>query len=257
LLLSFITACAGAMERSQVSQRFSTVFGCSAERVVSTGGGYRVEGCGVTAHYRCIDVDDDDHHHHRDRKDRYGRPSGGEVAAGVLVAMMESGMDAGQCVLEHSDRSAPKPAAAPAVIAEREKDGARTLRARLAIAGGHITAYGKPAAHPEHALLAVYSVARLGEGTCRAELFRDGVAVPVERMDRVGYHQVRLLVRLEQLRNVQHALRFAGSVCGREFELDEATRQQLGLFHVRVSEELARIEGAKVASSGGELSAAR
>jgi hypothetical protein len=233
-LLLLCTACGAAMEQSQVSNRFQTVFGCQPDRVVTVAGGYRVEGCGVVAHYRCIDDDQSDPDH------------------GILADVIaEAAFDSDPCIMEHSDRSAPMPRAEPTVLAERDDAGARTLKARLLIQGGRLTAFGKPAQHPEHALLVLRSVGSLA-GTCTAELFKDGEAVAIEKTERVSDHEVRVLVRLESLRGVQHALRFAGNLCGLELELDEERRQQLGLFYIRVSEELARLKGP---SSGGELRA--
>lgn len=234
-----LTGCAG-VERSQVSQRFTTMFHCQASDVRGGGGRYVVEGCGVTAHFTCFDSDDD--------RDSWAEPG----STGALIgALLDGATGRDTCLLEHSERITRTAAATPPPVYRREAETGVTLKARLLFAGGHLLLRGKPAEHPEHALLVVHTaVRRLAPDPCQAALYHDGVSIPIAKVERVGEHDARVLIRVDDLADAQRAVRFAGAVCGAEFELDHASREALGAFHARFREELAR--GAQHLASGGE-----
>ena len=250
-LLLLCSGCAMAIESSRVSRRFSTVFNCPNPTVRGVGGGYVAEGCGVVAHFSCFDDGDDD-----DYEAPPGASVGGAILGAVLHGMIAGSLDPDTCILEHAERpaSVAPPTPAERVSRAREPTQGLTVRARVVLKGGQLKGLGRPEAHPEHVLLTVHTTKRLPSGACQAELFRDGVRLPVEQVRRQGAYDVRLLMRSEQLRNVHHAVRLSGAACGFEFELDEAGRETLGIFYARFAEERARAQAAAsvVASSGGE-----
>jgi hypothetical protein len=144
-------------------------------------------------------------------------------------------------------------------VVRTQTDEGVIVRARVLFAGGHLVALGKPALHPAHALLSVHALRTLKTAPCNAELFHDGVPIQLERLERAGDHEARLLIRVEQLADVDRSVRLAGSVCGAEFDLDESGRHALGLFHARFGEERVRAEqkardsaGESARSSGGQ-----
>jgi hypothetical protein len=216
------------------------MFHCPAADVRGAAGGYVVEGCGVTAHFTCFDSDDD--------WQSLAEPG----STGALIGTIFDGATGRDtCILEHSERVARTLAATPSPVYRREAAAEVTLKTRLLFAGGHLRLVGKPTQHREHVLLFVHTaVRRLAPSPCRAALYHDGVALPIARVERTGDHDARVLIRVDDLADAQRSVRFAGAVCGAEFDLDEASREALGLFHARFREELAR--GAQRLASGGE-----
>jgi hypothetical protein len=239
LAVAALAGCAAALERSHVARRFSTIFQCDDSQVRRESGGYVVEGCGVSAHFTCFDSDDD--------WESLAEPgSTGALIGGIVDGA--TGRDT--CILEHSEHVARAVEVAPPVQRKQAQAGV-TIETRLMFAGGHLVALGKPAQHPEHALLLVHTaLRRLAPSPCQAALYHDGAPVPIERLERTGDHDARLLIRVASLAESHRSVRFAGSVCGAEFDLDDASRQALGLFHARFSEALSR--GAQRLASGGE-----
>jgi len=243
---SALIGCSIALERGAVSQRFSTVFNCDNPKVTGEAGGYRAEGCGVVAHFRCFDTDRDSD------SDEDADTLGGAIAR----TFVEEGLEADTCIMEHSERqpasSAPAASEARPVARAREGDGSVSIRARILFRGGHLALLGRPAKFPDHALLSVKSIRALTASPCAAELFVDGVSIPLEQVERYNDHEARLLIRAEALRDADQAVRVAGAACGAEFELDANGRAALGLFEARFREEHSRLAHS---TSGGETAA--
>jgi hypothetical protein len=121
--------------------------------------------------------------------------------------------------------------------------GELVLKTRIMFGGGYVSARAKPSEHPAHALLVVHGTGRLPEGPCNAEIFHDGIPVPVLDRVRVNPYEVQLLIPISALEGAERAIRFAGTVCGLRFELDPSGRSTLGLFAVHFREELLRTQG--------------
>jgi hypothetical protein len=154
IILVLLFGCATALEQSQVEDRFRTLFACPSPHVVSEAGGYRAEGCGVTAHFRCFE-------------DARTFGSQNPSAADALFSMA---LSSDTCVLEHSAR-APRAKGDRAVERFRANDGVVRLKARAMIRGGHVEAMAIPSRDSEHVILAVHSIGDLGRGprpTCFA-----------------------------------------------------------------------------------------
>lgn len=242
-LICCITAAAGcgaALEHSSVSRRFSRIFDCPTAQVSGESGGYRAEGCGVVAHFACIDTDSSS-----EEPIRQAKPGGGRLLGAMLGSMLLDSMEVDTCVLEHSERStalvSAEPEQANPVYTVHKVATGPVVRTRILFSGGHLAVLGKPARHPEHVLLFVRSQRRLAAAPCVAELFNDGVAVPIEQMERTNDFEARLLLRAESLRHVDRSIRFAGSVCELSFEIVDSGREALGYFEARFSEERARL----------------
>jgi hypothetical protein len=233
--------CGFALQRASVSRSFSGRFGCQAAKVTRAGDGYHVEGCGRSAEYVCV----------RDYDPGYGytrtdpEDSAAEALGAVAFAALFAGMDE-HCYLASAQRPAnpamPVASSAPAPVRRvRPRNGEIVLKTRVLFAGGHLSARAKPVEYPQHALLVVHGNARLPVGACRAEIFHDGVAVPVVDQLRPSAYEVQLLVPIRALEGVERAVRFAGSVCGLSFDLDVSSRATLGLFAVQFQEEVTRL----------------
>jgi hypothetical protein len=226
-----------ALEKRQVERRFQTIFGCppGPSHVLSTPGGYRVEGCGRVAHFRCFDND-----HHVDEADLIG-------------ALVHGALDADTCIMEHSEAytsaSTPKLNARPEVAVQRESKEV-SMKARVLLAGGHLRLFARPAKYPEHLLLTVHRIAPLSPEPCAAALFMDGAPIELPEVRRTSDHEVSLVVRAADLREAHRAVRLSGSVCGFDFELDAHGRETVGLFEARLREEIARRQQAL--TSGAE-----
>lgn len=232
LVLSVLLGgCGTAIEQSKVLRRFETTFSCRDSKVYGTSGGYRVEGCGVTAHYACF-RSARSHHHHHDGSDSLG--------GAVAEALVDSAFAVDQCVMEHADRTSEATAgselAAP-VFAMRPATGP-VVKTRLLLTGGRLVWLGKPAQHPDHVLVHVYTHRRLPP-SCTAEIYSDGEPVPIERTERAGDFEARVLLRADSLRGVDRALRYAGDLCGLAFELRDADRKTVAKFAARFAEERA------------------
>jgi len=232
---ALLPGCGAMIEQSTVSRRFESTFSCPSAKVHGTYGGYRVEGCGVTAHYACFRSTRDPHQDHDHSRN-------GKAFAGALVeALVGAAFQVEDCVMEHSQRDAVASAGAEVdtpVFATRDASGP-VIKTRMLIAGGRLELLGKPVLHPEHVLLSVHSQRRLPP-SCSAELFNDGVPVAIERTERATEFEARVLLRVATLREVDRSIRFAGQVCGLEFTLDESARKALGNFEARFAETRAR-----------------
>jgi hypothetical protein len=232
-LCSALAACGPALERSRVEGRFQAMFHCSNSHLSREVGGYRVEGCGTVAHFRCIDTSGGHFFSHHD-----------DDVVGAVGALIDLGTRADPCLLEHSERpelrsgSLAGSSTQPAV--RRAEDGPR-LQSEVLFAGGHLSLLGKPARHPGVVLLTWNSFGRLAAEPCSIALFIDGTPVAVKQSQRVSDHLLRLLIRAEELRGSASATRIAGSACGQSFELDAHGRETLGSFEARFREEQAKI----------------
>src|SRR5687768_2568479 len=113
--LALLTGCGAAIEQSQVESRFRSMFACASPHVVAEGGGYRAEGCGVTAHFRCFEG-----------PRAYDQRKGDSLLGAALAT--------DTCVLEHSERAA-RPRAERTVERANSDDGVVRLRARGMIRG--------------------------------------------------------------------------------------------------------------------------
>ncbi len=232
-----LSSCGFALQRASVSRSFQGRFGCPGARMQRVADGYRVEGCGRSAEYVCFSEPDPvDSSSTADAKP-------GAILASVLFAAAFAG--AGErCVLAASERTAAPVVAraGPAYVGRvRARDGRELLKTRALFAGGHLRLLAAPREHPEHALLIVNSVARMQDAPCQSALFHDGVPVPIVQEAREGRYEARLVVPIAALEGAQHGVRFAGSVCGIELDLDVSTRATLGLFAARFAEERARV----------------
>jgi hypothetical protein len=229
-----LASCGVAIERSEVEQRFRSLFACASPHVAGETGGYLVEGCGVTAHFRCFEG---------------ARAYDQRHDGGILGAAFASDT----CVLEHSER-APMPRPEERLERDKTSDGKLRLRAGGLVQGGQLEAVAVPETDREHVLLCVHRTARFNTEPCTADLFRNGDPVPVLQVRRPGDHDLRLAIRADSLRGLHEAQRFAGRVCGFDFELSADGRKALSLFEMRFREELARLdrERASAPSSGGE-----
>ena len=219
-LLLWVASCGAAIERSEVEQRFRTLFACASPHVVGEAGGYLVEGCGVTAHFRCIE----DARAYQQRQQ------------GILGAALASDT----CVLEHSER-APLVSARERVERNQTSDGQPRLRAKAALRGGHLQAIALPSRDPEYVVLVVNSIERLHAEPCASDLFRDGSPVRVAQVKRTSEHELRMAIPAASLRELGKAQRFSGRACGFEFELEDEGREALSLLEMRFREELVRL----------------
>jgi hypothetical protein len=247
--LGSLFGCGAVLERAGVSRDFTAQFGCQAAKITRVGSGFRVQGCDRVASYACVDT-------HRELEDRSLEPGRGRLAGALLGALVEDSMRPDQCFLAYTERlhESPRLVSGQAAFVQRRQTTASPpqLATRTPFAGGSLALTAKPALHPGHVLLSVRSTRRLTPPPCSAELFHDGVPVHIEAMQRAGSFEARILLQVESLRDVHRAARFAGRVCGLEFELDEAGLKTVGLFEARFREERAHIEAQLAASRGGE-----
>jgi hypothetical protein len=233
MVLSVLGGCGFALQRTGVSRSYQAHYGCLASKVRRTPNGYHVEGCGRSAEYVCLGTP----------AHPLGRAGHGSELGAALVegALFGTGQ---RCVLASSERDLTTPvvaSSAPAgVWRVQARDGHALLKTRVLFAGGHLRALAAPRDHREHVLLLVRGVARMKDVPCESQLFRDGVPVPIVQQAREGAYEAQLVVPVTALSAAQDAVRFSGSVCGIEFELDPSSRATLGLFAARFREEQAR-----------------
>lgn len=234
LLLLPLFGCGVALQQARVTRSFSGRFHCQAERTTWTADGYHVEGCGRRAEYVCFPD--------RSYPARQNTSAGGVLAAAAISAMF--GGVGGHCVLAHSEQDqviARVASSAPVSVGRVRSKGGRTLlKTRVLFSGGSLRAVAAPREHPERVLLVVHSVARMQDAPCKSELFVDGLPVPVLEQAREGHYDARLVVPVAALAGVHNAVRFAGAVCGSEFELDASGRSTLALFASQFLEERER-----------------
>jgi hypothetical protein len=219
------------LETAQVERRFHALFSCQAAASYGVAGGYRVEGCGRVAHFRCFDTNSYRYHHYHHQS----------LGTAVSEALVDGMFSPDTCVLEYTSEEPRRPLREePAVVASRKTAKGPVVRTRIQLPGGYLALTGKPLAYAEHALIRLHSTDRLPSAPCSARLYHDGVPIPVEKIVRPSAYDVQLVIRVETLRSADRAVRFAGEVCGESFELDQNARTTLGLFEARFREELAR-----------------
>jgi hypothetical protein len=240
--------CGFALQRAGVARSYQQRFGCAGAKLTRVGDGYHVEGCGRSAEYVCTRDPDPDPW----RQPTSYRDPKSEALGALFMAALMAGTDE-HCRLAYAEPLATTPmpvaSSAPAPVRRvRPRNGEIVLKTRVLFAGGHLSARAKPSEYPEHALLIVHANARLPAGSCRAEIFHDGVAVPVVDQLRPGAYEVQLLVPVRALEGAERAVRLAGSVCGLSFDLDASSRATVGLFVVQFQEEAARL-GARTAAA--------
>ena len=237
--LTVLAGCGAVLERAGVQRDFAAQFGCQPEALTRLGSGFRVQGCGRVATYACIDTHDE----WRGRDVRFGK---GRFMGALLGAMLEDSMHADQCFLTYAERTEDASrvvAGLPATVHRSTRhDNTKVLKARTPIVGGSVTLIAKPERHPEHVLVVVHSIRRLAASPCSASLFDDGSGVSIEGVQRAGDYDAHLLLRADALQEAGQAVRFAGSVCDFDFELDAASKNTLLLFTARLGEERARME---------------
>ena len=251
IALASLSGCGLALQRISVKHEFNRRFGCQGARVARAGDGYHVEGCGMSAEYVCVpdyDASSSDFNPGNDT-------SAGAAAAAVAWGVLTAGTNE-HCHLAYAQQQplTPMPVASNApgpVRGINRLPGERIFTTRVMFAGGHLSLRAKPREYPEHVLLVVHSVKRLPEEACAAALFHDGVPIEVVEHKRVGPYDVQLLVPLAGLDGAENAVRFAGSVCDVEFELDPSGRSTLGLFAVHMREELVRLSSVTAGAAVG------
>lgn len=219
------TGCGAALETSRIQRDFSASFGCPDAQLSPALNGYRVEGCGTTAYYTCID-----------RSTRSPHREGASFLAEAIVDAVFAGMTADDCSISHVERGPRQPAVVALAEAPRTLPDERAVRSQLPTRGGSIILFGKPGRAPNHVLLDAHAHTRLREGSCEPLLFEDGMRVPVLEHRRVDPYTERMLIPRSALANAKSSMRFAGDVCGFTFELDELTRKSMALFDARFGE---------------------
>lgn len=207
----------------------------------------------MSADYVCIP----DYDANRSSFDPGTETSAGAAVASVAWAMLTAGSNE-HCHLAYAQQQSltPMPVAsnAPGPIRGINRlPGERTFSTRVLFAGGHLSVRAKPREYPDHVLLTLHSVKRLPEETCKADVFHDGVRIEVAELKRATPYDMQLLVPLAALNGAERAVRFAGTVCDVEFELDPSGRSTLGLFAVRVREELVRLSSMTAGASVSAL----
>jgi hypothetical protein len=219
--LAVLMACLSfgcAYNGGQVKRRFNATFGCSDARTVREFGGYRVEGCGRVAHYRCFDPT---------QRTQWPGRYGGSLRPST-------------CLMEYVSEPPKLQRGEPRAIVEHDRGGQDVLHAHVSLHGGQLAVNAIPARDPEHVILTLRTTQPASEGSCEAHLFQDGTSVPVLQVERVGSHAAKIATNIAALHGVGQSLRFAGDVCGMSFELDDTARRALGEFEARFHEELAR-----------------
>jgi hypothetical protein len=218
--LAVLTAClllGCGYNGGQVKRRFNATFGCNNARTVREFGGYRVEGCGRVAHYRCFDP--------TERTQWPGRYSGT--------------IRGNTCLMEYVSEPPKLQRAEPQTIVSHDRAGDDVLHAHVSLHGGQLALNAIPSRDPEHVILTVRTTQPAAEA-CEAHIFQDGAVVPILQVERVGTHAAKVATNISALHGVGQSLRFAGDVCGMSFELDDTARRALGVFEARFQEELAR-----------------
>jgi hypothetical protein len=233
LLAATAFGCGAMLEASRVERDFRSSFDCPDAQVSSSMNGYRVEGCGTTAYYACIDTDSHSHGLHNHDGARSGAAG---IVAAVLVGALFAGLDADECALSHVERGPRGPAVVALAHTPRTLAGERAVRSTLPVRGGALVLFGKPARAPDHVLLDVHANRRLREGPCEPRMFEDGARVPVLQHQRVDPYTERMLLPRSALAHTKSSVRFAGEVCGFGFELDDMTRKSMALFDARFGE---------------------
>lgn len=243
-LVCLLAGCGAALQQASVSRNFQGHFGCPIASMQRVADGYHVQGCGRSAQYVCLSEPGESYQ----GSTKHG--VGGIIAGALSAAAFSTHSE--RCVLASSERYASTAVARemPATVARmRQRDGRELLKTRILFLGGNLRLLASPREHAEHALLIVTGVVRMQDAPCKSELFHDGVAVSIVQEAREGRYEARLVVPVAALADAQSSARFAGSVCGVEFDLNQASRTTLGLFAARFREERARIAHERAADA--------
>jgi hypothetical protein len=227
LVLS-LAGCGFGLQQASVSRSFADRFGCQASRMQRVSDGYHVEGCGRSAEYVCFP------------EYNRARPAETSIGGAFVSALIGGAIDGNgeRCVFASSERfTAPAVVVSqPSTVARISESGRDVLKTRVLYSGGSLRALAAPRTHPEHALLIVHSVMRMQDPPCRSAIFHDGVPVPVLQQAREGRYDARLVVPISVLKDAAQAVRFSGTICGSEFDLNPSARATLGLFAARFAE---------------------
>jgi hypothetical protein len=231
------TGCYTSVEQTRARHEFRGSFDCPSAAVAPSPHGYRVEGCGTTAFYRC-DASPP-------RYDaRFETPHGGSDRDRLLLDVLFEGIgDAikapGKCELvsappphhELQVRARPSAEAAPQVVqalAEPEPADSRTLT--VLFAGGQLVLSADPSGSPDYLGLRVESPHPVFYEPCTPWLLQDGRKLVVTALRVVSSEQVQLVLPSRSLSWLHKGSRFDAQVCGLRFTLDAAERAQVADF---------------------------
>ena len=133
VLASALGGCASARQRRIVSIRFQTLHSCEAETVQSTESGYVITGCGIEAHYACLDAD----------------PF--PLLTGSRMRCVETRVN---------DGSTQAPSRQAVVVRDTDEDGSLRLTAQSSFAGGSVTFEALPERFPDKAVVRLFVLRR-------------------------------------------------------------------------------------------------
>jgi hypothetical protein len=161
---------------------------------------------------------------------------GGPEARGIRVR----DRDTGRVTVYGLPYEAPLPRTSPQLaepgplpIAQHRRTG--KLSTRVVFSGGHIKLIALPHRSSSELVFAFRPIAPLLPGECELRAYRDGAPLSVGDHVRRSDHELLATLRLDELGPSE---RFAGSACGRSFELDRAGRDTIVNFVARVRERL-------------------
>jgi hypothetical protein len=233
--------CAAASAESRAVHQFEAQFECPDAHTFASPGGYRVEGCGSTAFYRCV----------KDaprplKSESEGRQ--GDVAGALLEGLWESAAAEAnatvRCALEPSPLNSQAASGADSSIhplnttphqaALALANQAAPLTLSLSLAGASLELFADPVRSPDYALLALHSQGLASYRECKPWLFHDGNHLSVSALQVVARDRLHWVVPTRELRSLQHSSRVDGNVCGLRFSLDREQREQLAAFAQRL-----------------------
>jgi hypothetical protein len=229
------------LERNYVANRFEALFDCPTSEVTSEYGGYQARGCGVVAHFACIDTDDDHAGEYR------------SLGQELLASLIEEVFEEDQCVLEHARRlPPPKPATAESLVSRYRHDRhGVVVRARIGIGvpGTFLVAVAAPERLGGRVWLVIRGTRLRDTKSCSPSLYRDGDPIQVLSVAALDEGGIAMRISADALRNAHLANRIAGDVCGISFEIADLGRKALTLFEARFREEMDRTHRTKGAGS--------
>ena len=257
--LALLGGCGSLLNANYVGNRFEAIHGCSAERVVTTYGGYRVEGCGIRAHFACRDPDPDpvsDGYEYDD-----DQPLLANLMLGILHSAIDDSVERDICIHEHSERvgpSAPAPAALPRpdpIRHSKTRKGELRMSIRLPLAERGDRMIGFPTmAEPAVAL----RVHRGVEAGCAIGLRIDGEHLPVaDSHVRRQPDDVAIALTTATLERLALARHASIELCGARFDLGAESLARLRLFASRYTAARARLPAPGAPEPSGSIRPAR
>jgi hypothetical protein len=198
------------MEQPLVARRFQELHGCAASDIHSNGDRWIARGCGVEAHYVCVDK----------YADKHSFVWGGDT-----------------CVEEHSEPTIkPSDSSDESDAAPVEREG--KLQIAVPLERSWLIAVAEPKAHPERTTFA-YRAPMEGETEdCAVQLLVDGspFAKPTRRRIAGELSEQSFRASKAELRDMIRAQRISVDVCGKIQTLSPQQRARFQQFAARFFE---------------------